>query len=76
MKLYLTELKNSFQLLGFTYFNDDNSIRNKEFEVNFDEKGKKINFSIQKLASNEIYLSNEENKIKILREFKEYIKSL
>jgi len=76
LKMFLAELKNVFQLFGFTYFNDDNSFRNKDFEVNFNEKGKNLNFSIRKIDSNEIYLSNEKSNINILKKFKEYIKNL
>ena len=72
----LKELKIEFQFLGFTYFNNDNSIRNKNYEVKFSKKRKGSNFSIRKIDSDEIYLSEENSNIEILRNFKDYIKNL
>ncbi len=76
LKLLLMNSREEFQLLGFIYFNDDNSIRDKDFEISFDGKGKDIDFSIRKPDSNEIFVSNRENNLHILKEFGEYIKLL
>lgn len=76
LKSLLKKLKIEFQLLGFTYFNNDNSIRNEDFEVKFFKIRKRSNFSIQKIDSDEIYLSKEKSNIEVLSNFKDYIKNL
>lgn len=72
----LKRSKDIFQLLGFTYFNDDNTIRDKEYEVILFKNKKITNFSIRNLNSDETFFLKTNSNIQVLRDFKDYIKKL
>ena len=76
LAILLKRLKVVFQLLGFTYFDDYNAIRNKEYEVILLRNKKITNFSIRNLDSNKTFFSKNNSNIQVLRDFKNYIRNL
>jgi len=76
LESFLKAEKVKVQLLGFTYYNDDNSIRCDDYDVTFVKKRKNSNLSIRNLKSNETFSSGNNMNIHVMRDFKEHIKNL